>query len=300
MPSAHLDDVVASDGTRLRMWDNGAPGTPVVISNGLGASPTAWSFLADPGSGYHAVSWHHRGLGGSDRPADETRIGIADHADDLLTVMDAADMPRALVVGWSVGVPAAFEVARRDPSRVAGILALGGVAGGGFRVLPVPSQVPDAVHRGASKASAWLLRLVGPPMAGVISMLPRGMDTMGRIGADRSVVPGLASPIGPGSALHTLSEVAREFGGHDWTWFSRMVLAAGEQGPIDVSHLEVPVTVVAGEFDSMAPVADMTALAASLPDARLVRLPGSHFLPLQFPDALHAELDALHNRSHGA
>jgi pimeloyl-ACP methyl ester carboxylesterase len=42
----------------------------------------------------------------------------------------------------------------------------------------------------------------------------------------------------------------------------------------------------------------MAALAAALPDARLVRLPGSHFLPLQFPDALAGELEVLARRAH--
>ncbi len=286
-----LDDVRSADGTRLRRWDNGEPGTPVVISNGLGASPAAWPFLQGPGCGYHAVSWHHRGLGGSARPADESRIGLDDHVDDLLAIMDASDMPRAVVVGWSVGVAVALEAARRAPERVAGVLALGGVATGTFRVLP--SQVPDGVQRGAAKASAWLLRVAGPPVAGLISILPRGVDALGRAGFD----PTLFDPTGASAPLMTLSEVAREFARHDWTWFSRLVLAAAEHEPIDVGGLDVPVTVVAGEFDTMAPPADMADFAASLPDARLVRLPGSHFLPLQYPDVLAGELRALVERA---
>ena len=73
---ARLDDVVALDGTRIRWWDNGCAGDsgpPVVISNGLGASPAAWPFLGgdgrpEPGTP-RTVTWHHRGLGGSERPA---------------------------------------------------------------------------------------------------------------------------------------------------------------------------------------------------------------------------------------
>lgn len=290
-----LDDAWSADGTRLRRWDNGEPGTPVVVSNGLGASPAAWPFLSGPGCGYHAVSWHHRGLGGSARPDDERRIGLDDHVDDLLAVMDASAMPRAVLVGWSVGVAVALEAARRAPDRVAGILALGGIATGTFRVVPVPAQVPDGVQRGAAKASAWLLRVVGPPVAGMISLLPQGMDALGRAGFD----PTLFDPTGVSAPLRTLSEVAREFARHDWTWFSRLVLAAAEHEPIDVGGLDVPVTVVAGEFDTMAPPSDMADLAAALPDARLVRLPGSHFLPLQYPDALAAELRALAQRDRG-
>ena len=284
----HLDDVVAPDGTRIRWWDNGRPagsGVPVDISNGLGASPAAWPFLGGdghPGPGTpRAVTWHHRGLGGSERPRDPDRIRLADHVDDMVAVMDAAGIERAVVVGWSIGVSVAFEVARRYPDRVASLLVLGGVAGGGFRV--GPSWTPAAVSRGLSRVSAWSLRVVGPPLAGLISLLPRGLDASG------------ITAFAP-APLQTLAEVAREFSHHDWTWFSKMVLAAGEEPPIPVDDLRLPVTVVAGEFDTMAPVEDMVALADGIPGARLVRLPGTHFLPLQFPEVLHEELEALRDR----
>lgn len=280
-----LDDVVAPDGTRIRWWDNGAvdrPGPDVVISNGLGAAPAAWPFLGGDGrpnpTTPRAVTWHHRGLGGSERPADPSRITIADHVDDMFAVMDAAGIERAAVVGWSVGVAIAFEAARRAPERVSSLLVLGGVAGGGFRT--GPSWAPSSVARGISTASAWSLRLVGPPVAGLISLLPRSMD-----------LSGLAA-LSP-APLQTLAEVAREFSHHDWTWFSTMVLAAGREPAIPVSAITVPTTVVAGEFDTMAPVEEMVALADSVPGARLVRLPGTHFLPLQFPDVLEAELNDL-------
>lgn len=288
---SRLADLVTADGTRLTWWDNEvAGGTPVVVSNGLGASPAAWPFLDDAASGYRAVTWHHRGLGLSDRPDDEARIGIADHAADMLAVMDAAGMGRALVVGWSIGVGVAFEVARRAPERVAGLLVLGGVAGGGFRVLPSPT--PAVLQRGLSRASAWLLRVVGPPIAGVISLLPRGLDAVGALGSAPGPMQVLTPP-----PLRTLAEVAREFAGHDWTWFSRSVLAASDHDEIPLDEVRVPVTVVAGEFDTIAPVEEMASLAAGIPGARFVRVPGSHFLPLQYPELLRAELDRLAARA---
>lgn len=283
-----LDDVVAPDGTRIRWWDNECPGDsgpPVVISNGLGASPAAWPFLGGDGRPApgtpRAVTWHHRGLGGSDRPADPERIRIGDHVDDMLAVMDAAGIERAVVIGWSVGVAVAFEAARRAPERVASLLVLGGDAGGGFR--GGPTWTPQLLSRPVAKASAWSLRLVGPPVAGLISLLPRGMDASGLA----TWVP---------APLQTLAEVAREFSRHDWTWFSRLVLAADRQPAIPVEEIRVAVTVVAGEFDTMAPVEDMIALADRIRGARLVRVPGSHFLPLQYPELLRGELDALRAR----
>ena len=91
--------VRAEDGTMLRAWTNGATGVPVVISNGLGASPTAWPALAAPDSGFRVVTWHHRGLGGSERPARPEAIRVEDFASDLGAVMASAGMERALVVG---------------------------------------------------------------------------------------------------------------------------------------------------------------------------------------------------------
>lgn len=291
---SRLHDVVALDGTRLCWWDNEiTAGTPVVISNGLGASPAAWPFLdahAPGGRGYHAITWHHRGLGNSERPADETRIGIADHADDMVAVMNAAGVQRALVVGWSIGVGVAFEVVRRAPERVAGLLVLGGAAGGGFRVLP--AQTPAVLQRGLSRASAWLLRVVGPPVSGVISLLPKGLDALRALDGGGTGTGALMP-----APVHTLGEVARELARHDWTWFSRLVLAAGDHEAIPVDEVRVPVTVLAGEFDTLAPMEEMAALAAGLPDARFVRLPGSHFLPLQYPELLRAELDRLAARA---
>ena len=98
--------VRAVDGTMLRAWTNDGTGIPVVISNGLGASPTAWPAIAAPESGFRVVTWHHRGLGGSERPARAGAIRVEDFASDLGAVMASAGMEHALVVGWSFGVNA--------------------------------------------------------------------------------------------------------------------------------------------------------------------------------------------------
>jgi pimeloyl-ACP methyl ester carboxylesterase len=160
--------------------------------------------------------------------------------------------------------------------------------------------VPEGVHRRAAKLGGWLLRVVGPPVAGVIDLLPRSLDAS-REALDRAGVdPAQLDPTGSAAPLITLAEVARQFARHDWTWFSRLVLAGAEHEQLDdadLATITAPVTVVSGNLDTLAPPADMAALAAALPDARLVRLPGSHFLPLQFPDALAGELEALAARA---
>ena len=281
--------VHSADGTWIRTWSNDAPGLPLLISNGLGAPPTAWPRLADPACGFHAVSWYHRGLGGSARPTDPTHITIEDHAADLEATMDAAGLERAILLGWSIGVNVAFEFARLHPERVAAILAVGGVPGGAFRALFGPSGLPRELRKPAGQAGAWLLRVVGPPAAGLASLLPRILDATDRLG--------LGEHARDLTGLATVGEVAREFAGHPWTYYSRLVLASAEHPAMDTAFVTFPVTVVAGLLDSVAASDDLRALAGRIPQARFVQLNGSHFLPLQYPDRLHRELRDLTDRT---
>ena len=108
---------------------------PVLISNGLGTPHVAWPDINRRADTYRVMTWDHRGLGGSERPSDESRISISDHTDDLFAVMDSYGVERAVVIGWSAGVNVAFEAAVRQPQRIAGVLAVGGVPGGYLRSL---------------------------------------------------------------------------------------------------------------------------------------------------------------------
>ncbi|CAA9285849.1 MAG: hypothetical protein AVDCRST_MAG54-4025 [uncultured Actinomycetospora sp.] len=282
MSAPAVPGAVSRDGTWVRTWDNGGSGYPVVISNGMGAPPSAWPLLADPDCGVHAVSWYHRGLDVSERPDDVDRISVEDHAADLAAVMDAAGMERAILVGWSLGVNVAFAFARDHPGRVAGILAVGGRAGDPFPILFGPTGVLREWREPLGRVGAWALRWVGPPVAAAAAMVAPVLDTFQAFAALGGVPPA------PG--LTATSAAAREFAAHPWTWYSQLVLAAGEQEPMDTSFATFPVTVVAGVLDNLAANDDLRRAARDLPDARFVSLLGGHFLPLQYPARLHREL----------
>ncbi|GAA4880162.1 alpha/beta fold hydrolase [Actinomycetospora straminea] len=272
------------DGTVLRTWSNGADGVPLVISNGLGAPPAAWPRLATPDCGFAAVSWSHRGLGGSGRPADPARVRVEDHADDLEATMDAAGVERALLLGWSLGVDVAFEFARDRPHRVAGILGIGGLPGRSFRAFGPPG-VPGVLREQAGRTAAWLLRLVGPPAAALAAPTVAAARSLGA-----RHVPPLPDP---GAS----AEVARHFVGHDWTRYSELLLAGGEHPAVDTGSVSFPVTLVGGTLDVAAAAVDICAVAGTIPQARFVPLVGTHFLPLEQPDRLHRELLALADRA---
>ena len=279
----------SADGTWIRTWDNDAAGLPLVISNGLGAPPSAWPWLADRDCGFHALSWYHRGLGGSARPENPSHITVEDHVADLEATMDAAGLDRAILLGWSIGVNVAFEFARTHPERVAAILAVGGMPGGAFRVLFGPSGLARELREPAGHIGAWLLRAVGPPVARLASLLPRALDAADWLG--------LGEHTGDIPNLITLGEVTREFSSHPWTYYSRLVLASAKHRAMDTSFVTFPVTVIAGLLDVLAASDDLRTMAAGITRARFLQLNGTHFLPLEYPDRLHHELQALAHRT---
>jgi pimeloyl-ACP methyl ester carboxylesterase len=290
IPSSRSDQggfsegVVSRDGTVVDAWSNGADGVPLVISNGLGAPPSAWPRLAEVDCGFRAVSWWHRGLGGSERPVDPTRVRVEDHAADLEAVMDAGGLERALLVGWSVGVNVAFEFARAHPERVAGILGVGGVPGGSFRAFG-PPVAPEVLRDVAAQAAAWLLRVVGPVAA---TLAPPALDTALVLGAG-------AVPAAPD--LVTSADVARHFALHPWSWYSDLLLAAGEHPAMELDFVSFPVTLVGGILDVAASAGDIAAVTARIPQARFVPLFGTHFLPLEHRDRVHHEIVELAERA---
>lgn len=109
---------------------------PVVAVHGVTANHLAWLPVAR--AGIDLVAPDLRGRGGSadlDGPA-----GMDAHATDLLALLDHLDVPRALLVGHSMGGFAVAAFAAAHPERVAGVLL---VDGGLPLPAPPPGTTPD-------------------------------------------------------------------------------------------------------------------------------------------------------------
>ena len=105
-------------------------------------------------------------------PRTAARVGIEEFVEDALSVMDHFGVDRAVLMGWSMGVNTAFELALRHPERVTGIFAVAGVPGDTFATMlgPVPPAprgrprrhgrpVPAAQARPAAPSSPVTTRL---------------------------------------------------------------------------------------------------------------------------------------------
>ncbi len=277
--------VTSADGTQVRAWSSRGSGTPVLLCNGLGASPSAWPAIVARTSGFRVVGWDYRGLGGSQRPRDPERVRVEDHTADARAVMDAFDLPSATVVGWSLGVNVAFELALQDPGRVSGVMAVAGVPGGSFSSLFAPLGVPRRLRAPAGRLSSRLLPVVGRLMPLLVGSMQPWQTLLALAVADRSAWDD--------RRLETLAAVLGEFAGHDWGWFRDLAVAVADHDPLDLSPLSCPVSLLAGRYDTLVDAADMRAVAEGLPGARYRQVPGTHFLPLEYPELMLGELRLL-------
>lgn len=287
--SLRFHDVVSADGTRIRAWTNDADGPTLLLCNGLGTNPYAWPALLRPDCGVRVISWNHRGVGGSERPRDIRRVGIDAFLEDAVAVMDHAGVESCAVAGWSIGVNTAFELAVVHPSRVSAIFAVAGVPGGTFASMGAPLMIPRIARRPVAVGVTRILRRLGRVLTPVTSRVP-----VGHAVAQVLSHSGFMLPTHEVDSLRTAVE---EFLTTPVDWYMHLALAAAEHPRVPLRHIRVPAAFVAGRYDLLASSADMSTAAARIPDATYVELPGSHFLQLEHPDAVHAELLRLLRRT---
>jgi len=276
------------DGTWISGWTNDAEGPPLLVCNGLGTPPEAWPRLLHPGAGYHVAGWNHRGGLGSQRPQDPSRIGVPDHVDDAFALMDIMGWDNAALLGWSIGVNVAFEMAARHPERVAGIVALAGVPGGTYDAGFAPLMVPKPLRRHVAIGVTQAGRSLGKPLTMLARAVPKGRPFAEALRLSGFMMP-RADP------HHALPWI-RAFLEHDFEWYFTLGLAASEHEPLDPSFVTCPVTIAGGGFDVMTSVREVVAFADQIPHAEVHLLHGTHMLPLEFPDEILEMLHDLHAR----
>lgn len=113
-------DVSVGEG-RLSVTDTGT-GTPIVFLHAFPLSARMWaSQLGALPAGWRGVAPDLRGFGRSPRGVRPARH-VADHADDVLALIDAIGGGPAVLAGVSMGGYIAFECWRRRPAAIGGLV----------------------------------------------------------------------------------------------------------------------------------------------------------------------------------
>jgi 3-oxoadipate enol-lactonase len=186
----------------------------------------------------------------------------ADLADDLVDLMDALRVPRAVVVGLSMGGQIALDLARRHPDRVAGLLLADTTAAG----------EPDRPGRLAAA------------------------DRLEREGMDPYAVENLYLMVRPGAAERVAARVLDMMRTADPAGAAAAQRARADRPDqlAALARVAVPTTVVVGADDRFTPVSDARAIADRVPGAELAVINDAAHLPnLEQPAAFNSALAAL-------
>ncbi len=275
----------SEDGTQLLGWTNNGTGPTLVVCNGLGVPPEAWPRLLDPECGYTVYGFNHRGSLGSDRPADLSRIRLEDHVADTFALMDVCEIDDALFVAWSYGVNVSFAVAAQAPERVAGMVMVAGVPGGTAEAAFAPFMVPKPLRRHVGKALSFAGELFGPELTAMAQLMPKN-----KMSAEFMRHTGLIMPSAKAEDMVPWMEA---FSRHDFGWYFHLFPESTDHARLDTSFLEVPITVAAGAMDTLTSMREVVAFAEEIEHAQIHVLPGTHFVPLEFPDEIMSMIDGV-------
>lgn len=264
------DKIIKSGNAQLAACASGSrKDIPVILIMGATFSMDGWpqeliTALVD--HGLYVVRFDHRDTGQSSTALPgETAYTVEDMAEDTMAVMDAYGLPRAHLVGMSLGGYIAQMIAARYPKRVNTVTLIGSEPlGWDGPALPQISQAFLDHFESLSRVD-WT-----SPQAVAEFMLQSERLSAGS--GERFDEPRARTRVermlGRAPAISSMFNHASLQTAEDWTAHYR--------------HVTQPVLVIHGEDDPILPVENGRALAKNLPSARLVVMPGvGHELPLR-------------------
>ena len=228
----------------MQFRDTGDAGDVVVFANSLGTDSRIWDGVIDALPGRRCITFDKRGHGLSATP--DAGWTVQDLAEDLVALMEARGVGRAVIVGCSIGGIIAQAFALAHPGRVRGLVLSNTAAKVGT-------------------AEAWQAR--------IDAVRAGGMAAIAGAVLERWFAPGfLASDaVRPWRQMLLGSDVAGYAG----------TCAALAQADLrgQVGGIAVPVLMIAGSADQATPPALVAETAAAIPGARIAVLEGSGHIP---------------------
>ncbi len=267
----------APDGTGLAYEVVGRGSRVVLLANGLGGRLYAWAPLLEAlWPRYRFITWDYRGLFESDSPENLRKLAVHHHAGDAITILDAENVERAALTGWSMGVQVSLDLAATHPERVAGMALLNGTYGHafntGFQPLFTVPWLPKRLH------SAVELLRDHAEVARVTAKVCRRLATWPTL-----LMFSLTAGRKSFSMRPMLSQYFQDVMGPSFGNFLRLFQELDAHSVYHVlREIEAPALVISGLFDLLTPAYQSREIARRLPRARHMPLwRASHFALLE-------------------
>jgi pimeloyl-ACP methyl ester carboxylesterase len=258
--------VDVAPGVRLWVEDIGPtgphPGEPLLLVMGANSSGLVWpdALVAQLAEHHRVIRYDHRDTGRSTATFEDAPYSIVDLADDAIAVLDAFDVPRAHVVGMSMGGYLVQLMLLDHPDRIAtATLFCTGP-------LPFPAPSSEPAVPGPDRA---LLRLWAE--------LDDPRDLQGEIAwrlEHWRVLNGSGTLFDPAEFRALEERVIAHSGRHDPVVAHARMDTDGMERGAELAGVTVPTLVIEAPEDPAFPPPNAGVLARSLGEGRLVRIPG--------------------------
>jgi pimeloyl-ACP methyl ester carboxylesterase len=241
-------------------YESHGHGYPLVLIRGLGSNADHWyAQVPEFSKHFRTIVFDNRGIGRSGDPGGD--FSIQDMAGDTVGLMAALAIPQAHILGVSMGGMIAQRIALDHPGRVRGLVLVVSHCGGAHQVRP----------------SAQIAQLVGE------------MVTVGSPESRIKALPAFFDPETLKSNLacaQTYAAVSLKYPA-DARILSRQFKAIQEFDLHDrLPEIQAPTLVVASTGDVLIPPGNSEILAARIPHARRVAIPGGgHQILVEQPEA---------------
>ena len=260
------------DGLTFDYRDEGS-GTPVVLLHGFPQDASSWDRVAPRlhEAGVRTLAPDQRGYSPGARPVERSAYRIDRLSGDVIALLDAVGVDRAVIVGHDWGGAVAWDLAMRHPDRVAAMVALS---------TPHPVAMKWAYLHSTQLLRSWYMGAFQVPWfpersaARVLgqSLRSSGLapDLADRYAARFSTPESLTGPI---------------------NWYRAIPFSQGKDMPSVSPFVTVPTTYIWGTQDRF------LGRAAAVRTAGFVRAPyrfveveASHWLPEECPELVAAEV----------
>ena len=237
-------------------------GLPVLFVHGFPFDRSMWKHQLAALARYQRIAPDLRGAGASTAPVDG--YSMSRYADDLVAVLDAAGVDRAVVCGLSMGGYVTFELLRRHPDRVHALILCDTKA---------EADSPQARH-GRDELAALAER------AGATAVAER-------------LLPELLAPATHTAQPEVVQQVKAMIAGTSVAGLVGALHALRDRPDSTalLPQIRVPTLVLGGADDQIAPPAVMQAMAAVIPGSQFATVPSAgHLAPLEQPLATSRRL----------
>ncbi|HUN34823.1 MAG TPA: alpha/beta fold hydrolase [Trebonia sp.] len=236
-------------------------GPGLVLIHGTGSTGLgSWGTVIDQLASDHTVVLPNL-PGSGNSPLPDAPLDINTIADQIAATARAAGLEEFIVAGASLGAPVAIKVAVRHPRRVRGLATVVGYAH--LRTtLRLNLELWAAMHE-------------------------RGDEDLGKFLASISFSEEYLATLPP----EVVQQVCERFGGPPTPGrTAQLALTLGIDVRADLKDIRVPTLVVAATGDRFVAPEHSVELAAGIPGAQLVQVPGGHASIMEDPERTRGAL----------